>query len=242
MLCDGHVHVGYFRDRYYAPEDVVQGLRRIGVGRWAISSCSASGQPWKFVRREYEQVWALAPSESVLLLWLTPEMLHRSPDISHFDVLPFRGLKIHGGNGWGPNGKPFYRVFSIAQERHWPVLMHTGCDPECEAGRFLSLCHKYPGVNIVLAHGRPLNQALTVLASAENSWVDTSFMPHRDIKKIVGAGFGDRILFGTDYPAPSFFYKSPVSVYYRRRLASIRSLGNRESPKITSYSFEKVFG
>ncbi|MCX6998147.1 MAG: amidohydrolase family protein [Kiritimatiellaeota bacterium] len=241
MLCDAHVHVGYFRGLYSSPEDVVRGLLRLGVSRWAISSTSTSGKSWAFVRREYERTRELASKQSVLLLWLTPKMLDQSRDLRKYDVLPFCGLKIHGANGWQTDGKPLRRAFAIAQERKWPVILHTGGSPEYEAGRFGPLCKEFPAVRVVLAHGRPLDQALEVMQQADNAWVDTAFMPLRDVQKLLAQGMNRRVLFGSDYSAPASFFKSPLASYYRRRVAALRGLGETAWRLMAERNFIAMF-
>ena len=241
MLCDAHVHVGYFRSRYFSPEDVVRGLWRLGVNRWAVSSTSTSGKPWAFVRREYERIYELASKRSVLLLWLTPELLTQSRDLRKYDVLPFRGLKIHGANGWQADGKPLRRAFAIARERNWPVVVHTGGSPAYDAGRFGSLGKMFPHTPIVLAHGRPVDQTLAVMRQAPNAWVDTAFMPLRDVRQLLMAGMSRRMLFGSDYPAPTCFFKTPLATYYRRRVGMLQRVGGVSWPLLAWRNFDVLF-
>ena len=241
MLCDAHVHVGYFQDQYFSPEDVVRGLRRLGVGRWAVSSTSTSGKPWAFVRKEYERICELADKQSVLLLWLTPEMLIQSRDLRKYDVLPFCGLKIHGANGWRVGGQPLRRAFALARERKWPVILHTGGFPEYEAGRFGPLCRTFPDVPVILAHGRPIEQALNGMQQSDNAWADTAFMPLRDVQRLLASGMSRRVLFGSDYPAPACFYKAPLASYYRRRVLTLQRSCGASWPLLARRNFMALF-
>jgi len=242
MICDAHVHVGYFRDQYFSPDAVIAGLRKLKVHQWAVSSSSTSGKPWSFVRKEYERIVELAPDESVLLLWVTPAMLKHSGDLSVFSILPFRGIKIHWTNGWNPHGKQMERLFSIAQERQWPIVVHTGVDGGCQAGEYEAICHKYSSVRVVLAHGRPIDQAASLMKSARNVWADTSFMPNRDIHLLASQGVAGKVLHGSDYPAPTVFYKTPICRYYQRRLMALRTLGNSAYQNITANNFNRIYG
>ena len=242
MLCDAHVHVGYFRSRYFPPDAVVCELRKMGIRRWAVSSSSASGRPWSFVRRECERITEIAPKESALLLWVTPSMLKRSRDLSRYMIFPFCGFKIHGANGWQPLGQEIERLFSIAQERNWPILVHTGDDPVCQAGQYETICLQYPRVRIILAHGRPIDQTVRVMKRATNAWTDTSFMPNRGIRFLIRNRLEDRVLYGSDCPAPTIFYKTPIARYCRRRIESLRIYGKSAFRKITTENFNRVYG
>lgn len=223
-VCDSHVHVGYLRDRYFGAERVVSWLQSIGVESWVFSCSSASNMPWNYVRLEYEGMMRLSAGKGYPLLWLTPSMLRASPDLKLYEGFPWHGIKLHGYNGWDPSGKPINRVLHLAKEYCLPVMLHTGGRPCCEAGRYLRICRSFSEVPFVLAHGRPIQEAIHVLRECENTWVDTAFMPLTDVVRLINEGLGDRIVYGTDLPAPACFLASSVVRYVKRRLKRIKEI------------------
>ena len=94
--------------------------------------------------RELREVIELAPDEAIPVLWLTPEMLVESPDLSRFEDIPYRMLKIHGfAHDWHTNNQLIEQVFIAAQNRNIPVLIHTGGRPENAALRRYTATQKY---------------------------------------------------------------------------------------------------
>ena len=164
MLYDIHVHIGKFRDGlYFAPEQVAADMKALGVTRWAFSSTSTGHVPFRFVRDEIERAVEASGGAAVPLLWVTPGMLRHSRDLSCYFFREFYGLKIHGMQGWEPNGAELRRVFKVAEERDLPVLLHTGGRTSCEAGAYLGVCAEFPSVRVILAHGQPIDQTVAVM-------------------------------------------------------------------------------
>lgn len=241
QLFDSHVHVGHFRDDlYFSPERVVAEMNALAVARFAVSSTSASVHPFETCRTEIERVLELSDGRAIPLLWITPDMLRISRDLSAFFVLPFKGLKIHGLNGWEPEGRELRQVFAVAAERRLPVLLHTGMHPCCEAGCYAPLCEEFPSVSVILAHGRPLGAAMEIVRKFPNTFVDTAFMPSRDIAILWGAGMGEKILFGTDFPINTAFYRSSPRAWYRRQAR--RVLGLDGFAEASNSNFARIYG
>ena len=230
MLTDIHVHIGRFRDGlYFSPEQVAADMKALGVMRWAFSSTSTGHVPFPSVRDEIERTIEASGGAALPFLWVTPEMLEESRDLSRYFFRKFYGLKIHGMQGWGPDGPELRRVFEIAAERALPIMLHTGEHPRCEAGVYLGLCAEFPAVPVILAHGRPINQTMDMMRKCPNACTDTAFMPVKDIIKLKENGFLSRTFFGTDFPIMRYFFKTPVRKYYRRRLLSVSKAMGREA-------------
>jgi predicted TIM-barrel fold metal-dependent hydrolase len=247
MLCDAHVHTGWLDERYHAPRAVAAAMRRAGVGRWAYSASTAFAHPWKYARRDYELTFEAAPA-AIPLLWVTPKMLSRDAALRVLDEFPapfaFRGLKIHGHNGWDPDGRPLRRVWAIARERGLPILIHTGEDEREQPRRFAGLLRDFPEVRTIQAHMRPFAQAFANMREFPNAWGDTSFMPNAYLKTLAQAGpeVWRRVLFGSDYPATGFFYKTPFSTLLHRRASAVARHGQAFFEAVTEGNFGEVFG
>jgi len=242
-VCDGHVHVGGHAQWYFPPVYVVGAMRRLGVRRWAVSSMSTTPAGFTAARKELETVLQLAAGQAVPVLWVSPAMLRQSPDLSRFDALPYRAIKVHGFDGWTPFGKPLQRLFAIAMERELPVVMHTGGASHCNAGAFERICLAFPTVKVVLCHGRPAEEAAHVQAHCPNVWIETSFMQVRDIRKVISRNGSDRILFGTDFPMDEVWFpnQSAVGRYRRRVHALTKAFGKGEFLRWSMHSFRTIY-
>lgn len=235
MLFDSHVHFGQFEDRYYTPPQILRTLKCVGVSHFSYSSTSAViiDDP-VFMFEERFAMQELSDNRAVPLLWVTHAMLEKSKDLSLFmegslhgysKCRPVHGLKVHGvSEPWEPNGKLLQHVFAIAREHNIAVKLHTGERDKCFAGMYKKICQKFPDVRVVLAHGRPLDQAMDVLQSCENVYVDTAFMPHAHQQILLQHGFANRILFGTDSPIPGRFLKSSLTRYLRGRIETSKKI------------------
>lgn len=232
FICDSHVHVGQFKELYFSPGEVIKKLKKLGIAKWAVSSTSTCDREFNFekVKQELSEMMALAPEQTLPILWIRPEMLEASKDLDRYDVLPFVAFKIHGlSHKWDPKGKSLRRVFHIASERNIPLLLHTGGSPHTDAGVYSDVCSQFPDVMVVLAHGRPVEQAIAVMKRCHNVHVDTAFMPVKDIKQIVASGLSDRIIFGTDSPIDRWFYpkQSQITRYKNRVNALVKTFGEK---------------
>lgn len=226
-ICDAHVHLGHFHGQHFNAGRVIAWLDRIGISRWVFSSTSASGMPWHYVRCEYEAMLEQSEGRAYPLLWLTPQMLKASPNLSLYKGIRWHGIKIHGFNGWLAQGKPLRRVLSLAKDFDLPVVLHTGGCLDCEAGQYLGLCQYFHDVRVILAHGRPADQAIDVLRNTANTWVDSSFMPLSSMRQLILAGFGPRIIYGSDLPVPACYLSSSVVRHLRRRLVRLHEVSGQ---------------
>jgi len=221
MICDSHVHIGKWNEgHYFSPQDIVNKMKKIGIQKWAVSSISSIDNKFSEVKAEFKTLLALAPDETIPLLWVTPEMMENSEDLSKYDDIPFRGLKIHGfANRWNLEGRKIRNLLESARKRNLPVLIHTAWTPESEAGNYYDLCREFNDVKVILAHGRPLEQTIKVMKDNDNVYVDTAYMPEEDIGKITQILGDGRILFGTDFPLDEYYYpQDSIAARYEERV------------------------
>jgi predicted TIM-barrel fold metal-dependent hydrolase len=218
-IADVHVHVGRFRDRRYRPREILSFLDRCCVGRFAMSSTAAAVGLMEEAEDDLREAVDVAGPRVWPLLWVPPCCMRGKASLDRWLQPWYRGLKVHGGvQAWDPKGAPLRRLFAVAREHNLPLFLHTGGCSRCDAGIYQTIIIEHPEVTVILAHARPIDQASTVLRACSNVWVDTAFVPLRDLRVLVDAGLGARILFGSDAPIDRCFHRGPPGPRYRARV------------------------
>lgn len=217
MIIDNHVHVGWYTDGYHSPKEVWITLQEAGVEEIVVSSTSTCAELYKLVVKEMLELTILGGPHVHPLLWLTPRMM-KTWGIRYMlhTKIKWQGIKMHweAHREWYYNRKLTLQALEIARKLKVPVLLHTGNFKECHAGVFKPLCMENPDMTFVLAHGRPIDEALDVLKSCSNSMIDTAFMPPQEVLQIAECGFSNRLLFGTDTPINLLFHVKMTSTAY----------------------------
>ena len=233
-MIDIHVHVGHFNNGlYFSPEDVAHDMKALNVERYYFSSTSTGNVPFRYVMREIDDMVSLSEGRAVPFLWVSPGMLRHSRDLRPYFCRDFAGIKVHGLQGWCPDGKELRRVFGIARDKNLPVMLHTGGHETCCAGAYMNICRDFRDVRVILAHGRPIDECAEVMNECPNVYADTAFMPVKDILKLKKNGLITRVLWGTDYPVMRYFFRTPLRQYYKRRVqAVIKALGESDFLRI----------
>ena len=249
MLFDFHVHMGQYFDDYYTPPRILRALRAADVSHFAYSSTSTVvSDDAGFLLEERIAMHELSGGTAKPMLWVTHDMFKKSKDLSLYmndaggKII---GLKVHGvSEPWEPFGNDLKRIFDIAQERGIFVMLHTGEHEECEAEMYKRICEVYADVPVVLAHGRPIQQAIEMLRECPNTFVDTSFMPHEHLRILINAArehdFTNRILFGTDTPIPGRYLKSSFPRHLRSRIATTKQIAGKDWKKISWENAKKL--
>ncbi len=244
---DIHVHTGNFNGGlYFSPEEVSQSMKPLNVSRYYFSSTSTGSVPFREVRREIEKLVSLSEGRATPFLWISPGMLRHSRDLKPYFFRieqKFAGIKLHGLQGWNPEGKEIRRVISIARDKNLPVLLHTGEHEICRSSVYMNLCLEFPDVKIILAHGRPIDECIAVMNECENAWADTAFMGVNNIVRLRDSGLIPRVLWGSDFPVMRFFYDdiSPIEYYMQNINSAKEALGENDFELLTSVNFQKFF-
>lgn len=220
MVIDNHVHVGWFTDGYHTPKEVWDSAMAAGIDGMAVSSTSTCAELYKVVIRELRELKRLGGERVRPILWLTPRMLkvrYALPYMLHSRI-KWEGIKMHweAHPEWAHNAKLLQKALNVAKELRVPILLHTGDDDVCHATRFKDIIQENENLTFVLAHGRPIEEAINVLECCKNSFVDTAFMPISDIKRLVDSKLTSRMLFGTDAPINRLFYKDISTTNYMK--------------------------
>lgn len=236
-MIDNHVHVGWFTDGYHSPAQVWRAEREAGIREIVVSSTSTCAEQYKLVVREMLELVRLGGPRIHPLLWLTPRMM-RTWGIRYMlrSKVRWQGVKMHweAHKEWFHNHKLLHGALDVARKLQVPVLLHTGDRKECRAGVFMDVCRQNEDLTFVLAHGRPVEEAVEVMSACSNVYADTAFMPAEHVGMLVRHGIGDRILFGTDAPINKvFFPELSTTDYIARCSEELRGI-------ITAEQLEKI--
>lgn len=244
MIIDSHVHTGQFKKEYYSPAYT---SRIMGcVDFYAVSSTSICEENYIQVIDELHECIEFDGDKVLPMMWITPEGL--KGNIAWFieSDIKWRCLKVHPflhQNDWIPDGEQFTEVIDIARELQVPLLIHTGNEDCCQCGRYETLIANNPDVDFILAHGRPLKQAVPILKEYPNAYADSAFMPIDDMKILIDMGFSHKLLWGTDMCIPKHFYPNEDMVeYYLRKLNAFKSVCTvEEFVQVTFRNAAKLF-
>ncbi|MBI3450151.1 MAG: amidohydrolase [Acidobacteria bacterium] len=142
-------------------------------------------------------------------------------DMNRILDMGIRGIKLHPPHqvfeltDYREKGlKSLETIFSIAQERKVPVMIHTGTSIFPGARSRLGdpmgvddVAIDFPELKVILAHGgRPLwgETAIFLLRRFPNVHMDISGIPPRRLLHYFPrlADFAEKVLYGSDWPAP----------------------------------------
>lgn len=245
ILHDAHVHVGQFRDLYSSPEDVFPFLDKIGVSRMAVSSTgTCEGDP-EIPIREIGRIVELGKERITPVLWINPEWVESEalPRLLNCGIA-WKCIKVHGYfSPWEECPERLQAVVDLARKMKVPFLFHTGGRPESDAGAYLPIVKKNPDVTFILAHSRPVDQAIQVMENCPNVMADTAFTPEEDVAEMIRHGLAERILWGTDYPLHNVFYEGEdIVAHLRSRVEAFRNvMSSAEWEMVSHGNFERTF-
>jgi predicted TIM-barrel fold metal-dependent hydrolase len=226
-MTDYHTHIGQFYDIYTSPEDFVRIMDAVKMERFACSSTTICEGKYDKVLAEMSEMLQLAGNRFLPVLWITPKML-RNGELQRFldNNIPWKMLKIHPQLhplAWHSNSKNLQKVIQLAKKMSLPLLIHTGEFAGCYPSLFEKAIRNNPSVTFILAHGRPLEETLTLMQRYPNVLTDTAFMPIEQIAKICATGLTKRILWGTDIPIQLHYNQNEnLIVYYQNRMKEVR--------------------
>ena len=246
MLIDTHIHVGQFYDLYFAPSDIHNLMEQMHVGYYAVSSTSMCEEDYGKVLDELSKLTDLDGDKVLPVMWITPMGLQGNIAWFLESKIRWRMIKIHpflNSHQWIKNSDLFNEVTDIAREMKLPLLIHTGNEKCCQSVMFESIITNSPDVDIILAHGRPIDQAIKLAQTYQNVYIDSAFMPLCDMNQIVDSGLSDKLLWGTDMCVPSYFDPNlDLATYYQNKVISFRNSCSEEAfNKVTWRNAAKLF-
>jgi len=246
MFIDSHIHIGQFYSSYYSPQFVVNLMKQLQVDYYAVSSTTICEENYPKVIKEFTELISIDGNSILPVMWITPDSLNGNIAWFLESNIKWKCLKIHPflhPNNWQLTGTEIYEAAEIAREMSIPMLIHTGYDSFCSSGNFESIIKKYRDVIFILAHGRPENEAQTLIQKYENVYVDTAFMPIDILTGFKKLGLCNKVLWGSDMCIP-IYYDNTINLYEyyidkRKKLSLI--LNSTEYELITYKNAMHVF-
>lgn len=221
---DYHVHFGQYYHLYYQPSLVVKALHQNGVRCAWVSSTTACIAPASFEEAQYlschiddevEEALAAASNCGITLTplyWAVPKRYY---NLDKVDGSTYAGFKIHPKIGeWGEkigNGL-LHDICTLATQKKFPILIHTGIDMIDSPSRFETYFAAYPGATFVLAHCRATRNIIQLFEKYDNLLGDTAFCPLESYEQICRAGFKTRMLWGTDFPITHWYNRTSDTI------------------------------
>ena len=236
-MIDNHIHIGQFREIYYDPVEVIHIVMEKCVEGLCFSSTSTCTQDITYSKVEDEISKTLAhiawtPEVARPFLWYIPAFTEQGVGLVRaMDTLPYKGIKLHPlAHHWDLEEDKIVRllneIFEYAGHNGLPVLIHTGNSGIDAAGVFSNFFSVYPETKFILAHCRPLNEAVELIQRYPNVLGDTAFLAKSDFQKIIQENLVEKVIFGSDFPITNYFsnnhwYKRKKSLHNLRRLEVI---------------------
>lgn len=246
MLLDSHIHVGQYHEYYFSPKDVHKLMEECGVDYYAVSSTTICEENYERAVHEIEELVSLDSRRVLPVMWITPEGLKGNIAWYLESDIHWKCIKIHPflhKGVWESSDSRMIEVVDIARELKVPILIHTGEDPSCHSQLFEPVIRSEPDITFILAHGRPLQEALKLSKKFANAYVDSAFMPVADMKAFIDAGLENKLLWGTDMCIPKYFHPEiDIPTYYKEKLTAFRKICSEEQyRRVTYMNATKVF-
>ena len=155
-------------------------------------------------------------------------------------------LKIHpflNQTEWNPKGELFAEILDISHELHLPLLIHTGNEYCCNTIIYEQAIKNNPYITFILAHGRPIKDAIHIATTYNNAYIDSAFMPIEHMKMFINCGLSEKLLWGTDMCIPKHFNRNlDMAAYYRSKLQAFREVCIQEQyEQVTCRNAIKLF-
>lgn len=244
---DSHIHFGQFYDICTTPKELLDYLNSVGVAAFAASSTSICEGDYDKVIAEMQELVEAGGSKIYPVLWVLPQMLEDGGLEKFMDSgINWKCVKIHPQlhpTKWLADERCIVSVCRFASTLLVPLLIHTGEMSGCYPKQFEHVIKRFPNLVFILAHGRPIEQTVSLMKTYQNVWTDTAFMPINNVVKLCDKMLSDRVLWGTDYPIPKFFFKDlDMKTYYQDLLLELHnSVSESDYEKITKNNFQKLF-
>jgi predicted TIM-barrel fold metal-dependent hydrolase len=213
---DNHIHIGQFNEVYYEPVEIIQIVMSRGIERLCFSSTTTCKEDVRYseIEREISHLLAhISWSPEIVrpFFWYTPVFAGQGVYFEQaIRALPYKGIKLHPfAHQWDLDDNKIldilHKIFGYAGENRLPILIHTGHSGIDAAGLFKRFFPLYPETKFVLAHCRPIEEAIPLIRTYPNVYGDTAFLPETDIHKIIKENVSRKIMLGSDFPITNYF-------------------------------------
>ena len=225
MLCDAHVHMGYYSRKgwrepfYYSPRRVFGVLNRCGVDEFIVSSTCAQVECIRIdaVVRESREMKRLAGRRAHIFFWLSGHLYDEDPKMGWLELGLFEGIKLHEGETPWVQGRQrdLRKILAVAEARDLPVMFHAGPSDWCCPLALAKIAQKHPSIHFNFAHCRPMDEMAKVMADCPNVWTDTAYMAFDEFPKLSDYDWHGRLMFGTDLPVWQAYNSHGLTNQYR---------------------------
>lgn len=235
MLCDAHIHVGYYsrlghdEPFYYSPRRIVGVLNRCKVDEFIVSSTSAQvkGIGIKEMIREAREIKRIADERAHVFFWLSGHLYDEDRSMQWLDLNLFCGLKFHEDEtAWlRERHESLLSVLSAAEEHKMPVMFHSGMSDGSKPKELARIADKFPSVRFCFAHCRPLDEMAKVIVGTPNVWTDTAYMSMDKFQLLRDYDWRGRLMFGTDLPVWQAYENVALCKQYRIYVKAMKASG-----------------
>ena len=176
---------------------------------------------------------------SIAAQWRKDKLLNSGIDWKCIKIHPWLNF-----GGWQEDNDDRETAISIAKQLQVPLLIHTGETEGSYPMCFEGSIKKHPDVTFILAHGRPIDETLDLMKKYPNAWADTAFMPIENIAKLCEENLSERVLWGSDYPIPKYYYPDmDMKAYYLDLIQKLKDSVSKDDFELTTHkNFERLFG
>ena len=239
MLCDAHVHVGYYarlghdEPCYYSPRRILGVLNRCGVNEFMVSSTCAQvgGSSVKDIICEAREIRRIAGERAHVLFWLSGHLYDEDRSMKWLDSGLFCGFKFHEDETPWVCGRrrDFISVLTVAEERNMPVMLHSGENDGSRPKELARIADKFHSLRFCFAHCRPMDEMAKVVDDCPNVWTDTAYMALDKFSHLRDYDWHGRLMFGTDLPVWQAHEKVGLDRRYLEYVAAMRHAGLEDS-------------
>lgn len=246
VIADAHVHVGQFYEKYYAPGLIVELMTECGVSKYLVSSTSTCEGDYNKVIDEFHTLLQMDPERVLPCLWLTEPGLNKGILRKLLSAgIAWKCIKIHPAlniSEFRPGSKAINDIFSLCRQLSVPLLIHTGEDAFDSSSLYENEFELYDDVTVILAHGRPIDEAIRMAQKFRNIYIDTAFMPATGIARIHKAGLIHKLIWGSDLCIPAYFDKRfDSSEFYKKFPQKLLKIMSRDEVAALLYhNFRKI--
>lgn len=235
MICDAHVHVGYYpridynEITYHSPCRVVGVLNRCGVSEFIVSSTCAqiTGIGIDDILREAQEIKRLCGIRAHIFFWLSGHLYDLDRRLKWLESGLIEGVKFHNDETpWIMNRRSdLYKILDRIAQCEMPVLFHGGINQGSRPCQIAQVAKEYPDMKFCIAHCRPMSEVVRVISECPNVWTDTAYMRLEDFKLLCAYDWRNRLMFGSDLPVWQAYENCSLTRRYREYCMSFKKTG-----------------
>ena len=209
MICDAHVHVGYFSRKgedepfYYSPRRILGVLDRCGVDEFVVSSTCAQIDSITIgdIVNEAKEMKRIAGRRAHLFFWLSGHLYDEDRSLSWVESGLFEGIKLHEmETPWMQRRRgDLEKVLRMAEDHDLPIQLHCPCEG-CMPFDLEKVACSHPRVRFDFAHCCPEDDMADVIARCPNVWTDVACLPFAKFDELKRYHWHGHLMFGTDLP------------------------------------------